>query len=563
MSVPISIRRGLSRFLVAAAGILGILAIAVWWTEIRVIVLGSFSVPVASASHLLFQASVALLAASLLRREDDGRLVRFLVLLGFLFVSAMLDSPTRQVGDGHEYLTMARNLALLRPPSVIESDLYELRSELLTFGDETWAGLDPAMRDYVLNPGLRGQDGRYDFTHFWLTPLLAAPAVAAARAVQLHPASGFIAFDVACLMLLSVVLLKRAGRHVTMLVACMLLWWVDKVHADVFLVATLGVGLLWLDTNPSAGLILLGLAAAQMPVFASVLPVAVAAAVLRHPRNARLWLVAVASASLVALNPLYYRWHLGRFSPLAALANPMIPGLRLFATPLIDLNLGVFWYAPVLALLAISGLAQRKRACSWSTVLAGGTGVVALLMVAAQSPNLNHGATPGPNRYGVWSLALLIPLVVNAARGTMEHFRTVTLAAVLFTLVFSAVVMHPRVPDGSVRPTALAAVVWTRAPRLDNPIPEVFAERLSHIDGRSFLPIATDGCEKVLLVGDGRSVWWPEWCNPVAVPDICAERGPRCYWNSGAIALAPRQAPFVWRLAPTSRRISGDQLITR
>jgi hypothetical protein len=253
------------------------------------------------------------------------------------------------------------------------------------------------------------------------------------------------------------------------------------------------------------------------------------------------------SIAIAALYPLYYLAHLGTVSPLAGLGNIRLLGWRLVVTPLVDLNLGIVWYAPVLACLSVAGFVVPSRVSSRSVMSAAVLGAVALLLVAAQTQNLNSGATPGPSRYGLWCLALLAPMVANGAAAVRSARGQLTLRlSVLVTLGFSALVLHPRVVDqGELpRPSAAAAWVWTRMPWMDNPPPEIFAERISHVDGKAPVPVATNGCEKVLLVGRGGEVWWPKWCPAAAVPQECGEALTFCYWNQGDVARAPRQARF-------------------
>lgn len=440
---------------------------------------------------------------------------------------------------------MSRNLVLGRPPSAIESDLAELQSELAAAGDGSWTGgLDPSLRD---------RQARFEFAHFWLFSLLAAPMVAAARALQLHPAIGFTAFNIACAILMAFYLSRRCGLDVALLFVCVLLWWIDKVHAEVFFVTTAAVGLLLLDERPIAALLALGLLAGQLPVFAGVLGGALVVAISRNVRSPAVWSGALASVAIAALYPLYYLAHLGRWSPLASLGNVDLFGWRLLLTPMIDLNLGIVWFAPAIALLSAAGAVARPRVCSRAVMSTAAIGAAGLLLIAAQTQNVNSGATPGPSRYGLWCLGLLAPLAANGAAAMSTPTRQLALRlAVLFTLVFSAIALHPGIVDQGAlpRPSAVAAWVWTRMPALDNPPPEVFAERISHTDGQVPVPVATTGCEKVLLVGRNGDVWWPKWCNAAPVLSECGDTNVFCYWNSGTTTVAPRQAAFDKMAAP-------------
>ncbi len=128
----------------------------------------------------------------------------------------------------------------------------------------------------------------------------------------------------------------------------------------------------------------------------------------------------------------------------------------------------------------------------------------------------------------------------------------------MVTLLFSIFVLHPRLEDADLPPTSLATLIWTRAPWLDNPVPEIFAERIAGLDGAVPVPTATANCEKVLLVGDGRQVRWPAWCRPVLAPSACAAQGAHCYSNNFDIVLAPRFSRFDPIEPKTWRTVSDE-----
>jgi hypothetical protein len=112
---------------------------------------------------------------------------------------------------------------------------------------------------------------------------------------------------------------------------------------------------------------------------------------------------------------------------------------------------------------------------------------------------------------------------------------------------------HPARPEAVDRPTRLASFLWTRHPSFDNPLPEIFAERLRGLD-ENWLPVATPGCEKVLLPGrGGRDSVWPMPCAPASVPARCQVAGATCYANRTATGyefVSPRVSmPQAFRLA--------------
>ena len=76
------------------------------------------------------------------------------------------------------------------------------------------------------------------------------------------------------------------------------------------------------------------------------------------------------------------------------------------------------------------------------------------------------------------------------------------------------------------RPTRLAMLQWTRFPGWQNPVPEVFAERLRGQDAVNELA-GTPGCEKVLI----QAGTWPHLCVPQPSPDACMQANAWCYGN--------------------------------
>jgi len=111
---------------------------------------------------------------------------------------------------------------------------------------------------------------------------------------------------------------------------------------------------------------------------------------------------------------------------------------------------------------------------------------------------------------------------------------------------------HPARGETADRPTRLASFLWTRHPSFDNPLPEIFVERLGGLDDDR-LPVATAGCEKVLLPGRGANdSVWPIPCAPVTPPARCQAPGALCYANRtkmGYEFVSPSvSAPQVFRL---------------
>jgi hypothetical protein len=101
----------------------------------------------------------------------------------------------------------------------------------------------------------------------------------------------------------------------------------------------------------------------------------------------------------------------------------------------------------------------------------------------------------------------------------------------LGSVTANVIAYRPRVREQFGQPTRLAAALWTWAPWLDDPLPEVFVERLTGYDitAAPLIPAATPSCSKALLIGGH----WPPQCEATAIPAACAVPGTFCYANRG------------------------------
>ncbi len=214
---------------------------------------------------------------------------------------------------------------------------------------------------------------------------------------------------------------------------------------------------------------------------------------------------------------------------------------------LADPNIGLLPNAPfvvVAGVLAVIGrLGEREREHDVDldldrrgVILAVGAWVM-LLAAFAQSVNLNHGATPGINRWTLWLTPWLMLIACRPARpgagadaGTWAGAADgrVLAALAVLNVLWAVWFFRPPIPENYRYPTMTASWLWTHAPRWYAPAPEIFAERASHREPAS-LPLAWPGCTQVLIV-DGR---WPVSCVPTGhVPASCFGADRLCYVTS-------------------------------
>jgi hypothetical protein len=283
------------------------------------------------------------------------------------------------------------------------------------------------------------------------------------------------------------------------------------------------------------------MASMQNPPIGGLVILLAARAVYRGDlRAAPRWTWGIALA-ILAVHPLYYLFEIGRLTPLVASGDVRFPGLRALFTPLIDLNVGLLINAPVVGAVMAAGLWAGARSPERRHLFLGVLATYALFLCAfAQAPNVNSGGTPSLSRYALWLIPPLVPLFPGT--GSRKRPGAALPALVGLSAIWTAVYFRPAIPESYLEPTRVALRVWSTYPSLENPLPEIFAERLRHRDGVNTLA-ATPNCAKV-LVQDGV---WPQPCAAPRVPPVeCDSEGELCYAN--------RKADGSYAFVPTSRR---------
>jgi hypothetical protein len=492
---------------------------------------------------------VLALAATLFLRPRPANGQLFLAALFGLLLSLILQSTPRQVGDTGEYVVMARKLGHLARPSLTAEDL--------AFARQLFPG-DPGER--LEMPQLRGPDGRQDLPHFWFYPLLAAPFVSMAEASGINLITGFTVLNLLLLLALAAALLRRVSAAVTaLIVAGPVIWWLDKAHAEVLTYALLAFALAELAHAPWWSIVALGVASAQNPPIAVAMAAAAGIAFHRTGwRDRRIWTATAVGVAFAALHPLYYYSRLRVWTGLYEGIDRHWPTWREFLTVPFDPNLGMFVHDPLLLVaIVIAALEMITRPRSPTTSLEGtsppldrfaaiGLGLTALLFLLSftQTTNVNSGGTPDPSRYGLWLVPFALP-ILGAVRGEPTWLKALAAGS----LAWCAWAFAPALPDQNLRPTTFAATLWSRWPAVDNPLAEVFAERTA---GRELArpPVATPGCEKILLSGDGSGAAWPSACTAVPLPAHCQAKGAFCYANrvDGSYHFTEAQTTPAWRV---------------
>ncbi len=527
--------RLLRRALFVLASLLASMALVAWSGPGLRLTLGPLRVSATNPSHLLLE-SVALWLIGAVCAPRQRQLA-LLLPLGAVVLAGVIGSSPRRVGDSAEYVAMTLRMSTGVSPALDADAPQRLLTEVVAL---------PGFADARFDLSPPGLDGSRRFYHFWLYSLLAAPVASVTRAIGAHPVYAFTAVNVLLILTLAWWLVAH-GRSAAavLIVAGPLLWWVDKAHAEVFLFVLIAFATLLVDRHPLIALLAAAVAAAQNPAALVVVVVCCIAVFVRHDVRRGLTGILLAAA-ILAVPQAYYWWTMGTWSPLVSTIGSSVPGMRALITPLLDPNLGLLPYAPVLMVLAVLGASRVSR----PTALACGSAAALLLLVVAQSANVNHGGTPGMSRYALWLLAILVPLVAEGAELLKQRHPDLLVAAITVSVACSLWLFRPALEERHTAPNWFTTLAWSRWPGLDNPLPEVFADRVGGADGQSVVPVATRGCSKVLTRGDGDAVWWPFPCTPSQAPDECVREGALCYVNNGVFRRAPAQPLFSGLFRP-------------
>jgi hypothetical protein len=466
------------------------------------------------------------------------------------------------VGDGGEYFVMAQQIASGRAPSLTAAELHEAKTQLQELG----SGFETSLLDY---PDLLAADGRQEFLHFFLYPLLVAPAVPVARVLGLHPNAAFTLINALLLSAALYVVARRAPPA-----ACAagflspVVWWVDKAHTEAFLFASVAVAAVVFDARPRVALVACALAGAQNAAIGVTFPLfAVLLWLAARPRWSWQETATAAVGAGIVASPFVYTWiRLGRISPMAEYANPAAPTVSGLLAFVFEPNIGLLFSAPVYAIVlvatiwrALAGDAERAPLWSWAVVVQA-----VLLAVWAINPNANHGGTPGVNRWALSLLALGLPSIAWLV-SQAGPFRAAATVAVTVCCAASVATHAPWAPENYRHPTRLAERMWDAGWVRVTPA-EVFAERAQHREPAS-VP-SHDGSCSVLLIAEQQA---PIECAPPAapLPAACRAPGAMCYAvmrgedaryvpasNNGFFHMAARRSwPAGGPLAAAMRRV--------
>ncbi|WP_295917689.1 hypothetical protein [uncultured Xanthomonas sp.] len=457
---------------------------------------------------------------------------RFRVAIAYLFAllalacivyTALLRLPATRVGDGAEYYAMELAISQTHRPFVTAPawEAYERLREQGSIGSLQTA--DQLKQAYI--PLTR--QGETDFNHFWFYPLMASVVGMPAEHLGLIRASHARFLLLHSLLIAGMLLLcfhlhgfKGSVAALALVVTSPALWYVDKVHTELFtVVLTIAAMSLALERRWAFAGLMLALVTTQNISF--VLP-ALAACILAlasyrpggTDKPGVVDVLALVSAALVALlHPIYYFSRYGGLTPQLINQGAEVAHLDVLSSVqyLVDPDIGLLPNWPLgllLLVVAAHGLYTRRLApprlgiATFSIVF-----LLAAMAAQAATVNVNSGGTPGPARYGLWYLCLFYPIIAllePLPGGRLNRW----LGRGAWIVACAAAVIGvrdylPTKPESYTTPSRAAALIYAHAPWLWNPSPEVFAERNAQLgevtpDGPAL--VIGQGCRKALFL---------------------------------------------------------------
>ena len=430
-----------------------------------------------------------------------------LLLAGLIFGAFLAHAPPEPAGDIAEYFGITESV--LRHGSV---NLTPIDQASLS------KTLHPA---YFTNPGyyIRGADGNRYPVHFIAYSLLLVPVrwllwqIAIPEFHLFSLVNTLLFFAALTYILLRFI--KVPSRQTVFAVLTItspllfFLWWPGP---DIFSLSLLLVSLFWFYEGgfiPASALAAVASWHSQ-PLIVVSMGMFLYGALEKHRKN-----LVLATAAILILAALPYLYNLTVFktlTPWTLLADGWTTlngfGLRnlsiqKFMEQFFDLNIGVFWYAPLLligAFVSIVSMFRSEPKIRWLTAI-----FTAMLFAYQTNPAWHYGTSGfGPGRHAIAIIPFLIAAVVWHAKPkpVWTGFIIAVMVSQLYILSLNGY-MFPTFTNTLVHSPA-AALVLDRWPALYNPTPEIFSDRTNHtdLDRPSSAIYVTNGvCKKAYVLG--------------------------------------------------------------
>ncbi len=356
--------------------------------------------------------------------------------------------------------------------------------------------------EYFSNPGyyVTGLGGQRYPVHFIGYSLLIVPVRVLLELAGLSPLYVFGIGNTMILFFILIYILKyffshdaRGAALVAMVLASPLMFFLNWPGPDMLVMALVLLGFFfWHEEKPLPAAAVFALASwHSQPVI--VLSAAALAyrflTEIKRDRTGRPYRFSLAVLSLASVPYLYNLTVFGAWTPWTGLADGWtrlygfgIRNLSLtkLAEQFLDLNTGIFWYAPLLTVFACAAVITYRYTSRWVWMAAG---MLITLFTFQTNPAWHYGtAGYGPSRHAL----ILVPFFLSAVTVWLPKKRSTLLlvSAILIFQLPSLVANNYIFPifSNTLVHTPLARLVLERYPAIYNPTPEIFTDRTNHSD---------------------------------------------------------------------------------
>ena len=405
-------------------------------------------------------------------------------------------------------------LILARPapdPAGDIADYYGTTETILRHGSLDLRASDIERLSVVLHPGyfsnpgyyIPGTDGnRYPF-HFIAYPLLLVPVRIILELAHISPLHVFGVMNLLIFVGMLLFLLKRFTNSVPrkellvlLALTSPLLFFINWPGPDILVMSLVLAGLCyWLSEIPFTAAVIFSFASWHSQPVAALSVATLAYGFLNNKylhhkisfKNKIIWALGV----LIVL-VLPYAYNLSMFGTVSPWLTETDQWTRLYGFGLqnlsvqklfeqfFDLNIGVFWYAPLLVLLGIGSLMQKMKTAIGAWV---GGSLLVTLFAFQTNPAWHYGTAGfGPTRHAL----ILIPFLIAALSlwGSTKPRFGALIGVVIVTQLYVLSINNYIFPlfTNTLFHSPLAAFVLDRWPSWYNPTPEIFTDRTNHDD---------------------------------------------------------------------------------
>jgi hypothetical protein len=447
----------------------------------------------AAAGSLLRQSR-----ARFLQRSGSAGILAWLLIAILAFICLIKPGPVVRSGDSLEYVAMLVSWAEFGRPYVTADSIKIMEKRLGQAPEPGESAFFRSLRERF--PALLKNGTEMDLPHFWLYSLGASVFYHPVRLLSLNIGLAFMLLHLLIVVAGFLVIRKALGRaaglcFLLLIVFSPLIWFVNKVHVELFTVVLVCSGAALLAAENWAGSALsFALAATQNPPFAILAGLVFLLGFVRQKWAVfrGRWPLLAAAFGLAAAQPVYYLLRLGILNPVvatgAARMDTDVFSLRRMFSFIVDPDIGLFanWPVALLILLLFAVQAARGKAGFRSpTWVFLAVSLPVLLWSQSRSLNLNHGGTRFISRYALWYLYVFFVILWQLGRSLQASDRRAKrawFAAGVLAAAFALVEFWPSRPEEYLRPTPVSQWLYSRFPGVYDPMPEIFTERYRRIE---------------------------------------------------------------------------------